>query len=79
MWGIENPFQVYQYIFTRDMHKKLNFMAIINQQKYNQFQNRQQLEQLALENNNLSIFDVKIKNPDNPAQLKDAKLITFLL
>lgn len=79
MWGIENPFQAYQYVFKREMCKKLNFMAIINLQKYNQFPNRNQLEQLALTNDNLTISNVKIKNPDNPAQLKAAKLITFLL
>lgn len=79
MWGIENPFKVFQYIFTRDMTKQFNFMSVINLEKYNTFSNRYKLEQLAQINEHLTIRDVKIKNPDNPAQLKDAKLITFII
>ncbi|MDD6490211.1 MAG: NgoPII family restriction endonuclease [Clostridia bacterium] len=77
MWGIENPFKVFNYVFERDMSKKFNFMAIINNEKYNTFDNRTEFESLLNNNENLSMTDVKIKNPDNPAQLKNAKLISF--
>lgn len=77
MWGIENPFSVFDYIYKRDYSKKFNFMAIINNEKYYSFDNHIELEQLCKANNNLKIADVKIKNPNNPAQLKNAKLITF--
>lgn len=33
MWGIENPWSVYDYIYRRDMRKNLNFMCIINVDK----------------------------------------------
>lgn len=79
MWGIENPFKVFDYIFQRDMTKQFNFMAIINLEKYRTFSNRGALEQLAKNNEKLDILDVKIKNPNNPVQLKDAKLITFVI
>ncbi len=79
MWGIENPFKVFDYVFERDMSKELNFMAIINLEKYCSFSNVNELEELASKNSNLNIKDVKIKNPNNPAQLKDAKLITFII
>lgn len=77
MWGIENPFKVFSYVFQRDFSREFNFMAIINDEKYNSFENTDKLEEVAKENQNLSITNVKIKNPDNPAQLNSAKLIAF--
>ena len=77
MWGIENPFKVFEYVYKRDFSKQFNFMCIINNDKYNTFANRSELE--AIENSNLHITDIQIKNPDNPAKLKKAKLITFFV
>lgn len=79
MWGIENPFSVFNYIYKRDYSKKFNFMAIINNEKYYSFDNYNQLEELCKTNNALEIANVKIKNPNNPAQLKQAKLITYMV
>ena len=77
MWGIENPIKVFDYIYERDNTKQFNFMALINEDKYNSFFNREELENLEKENKYLEIKNVKIKNPNNPAQLRSAKLITF--
>ncbi len=77
MWGIENPFSVFRYIYRRDFSKRFNFMAIINNNKYYSFDNYKTLEKLSERVGELEIKDVKIKNPNNPAQLKDAKLITY--
>ena len=77
MWGIENPVKVFDYIYERDDSKEFNFMALINEDKYNSFSNRKELENLEKENKNLEIKNVKIKNPNNPAKLKKAKLIIF--
>lgn len=77
MWGIENPFKVFDYIYKRDYSKKFNFMAIINNNKYYSFENYLELETLCGEINELKILDVNIRNPNNPAQLRDAKLITY--
>jgi len=79
MWGIENPFKVFNYIFDRDNTKKFNFMAIINNEKYETFTNRYKIEKMAIENSKLLITDVKIKNPNNPAKLNSAKLITYVI
>lgn len=81
MWGIENPLKVYNYIYQEDKSKNLNFMALINNEKYASFKNedREQLEQLAKERQDLNIIDVEIRTPDNPAQLKKAKLITYCI
>ena len=77
MWGIENPVKVFDYIYKRDDSKQFNFMTLINEDKYLSFSNTKELEDLEKENKNLEIKDVRIKNPNNPAQLKKAKLITF--
>lgn len=77
MWGIENPFSVFKYIYNRDYSKRFNFMAIINDDKFFSFDNYTELEQLCKSFPDFNISNVKIKNPNNPAQLRGAKLITF--
>ncbi|OOF39768.1 restriction endonuclease [Rodentibacter mrazii] len=77
MWGIENPWTVFSAIYQRDFYRTFNFMAIINDEKWNSFDNIQEL--LDLQDDKLSIIDVKIQNPNNPAQLKNAKLVTYYI
>lgn len=77
MWSIENPFKVFGYVYSRDFTKKFNFMCIINEEKYNSFENTFLIEQCVGKIKNFNIVPVQIKNPNNPAVLKKAKLITF--
>ena len=77
MWGIENPFTVFNYVYNRNQNNKFNFMCIINDEKFYSFDNTSDLYDLASKNNKLTIEDVHIKNPNNPAQLREAKLISF--
>lgn len=77
MWGIENPWKVFHYVYTRDHSKEFTFMCIINETKWKSFDNRQELVDLAQVISGLSVTDIRIKNPDNPAQLYNAKLISF--
>jgi len=76
MWGIENPVKVFSYAYTPS-NNDFEFVAIINIDKYNSFANddRKALEKLV--NDSFTISDIKIKEPDNPCKLKDAKLIIF--
>lgn len=77
MWGIENPWKVFNYVYTRDVLREFTFMCIINEAKWNTFSNIQELSDLAQVTPELSITDIRVKNPDNPAQLNNAKLICF--
>ena len=77
MWGIDNPWSVFSYVYKRDMKKKFNFMCIINENKWNSFDNKELLENIT--DNKFSIEDIRIKNPDNPAHLINAKLITYAI
>ena len=79
MWGIENPFSVFDYLFRRDHSKRFNFMCIINEDKWNTFDNTTELLALLGKINGLTITDKHIKSPNNPAQLKNVKLITFVI
>lgn len=75
MWGIENPWKVFNYIYQRDFSKKFTFMSIINDKKWKSFDNIDLITSINI--SGFEIKDVKIKNPNNPAQLVSAKLITY--
>ena len=75
MWGIDNPWSVFHYVYTRNLQKKFNFMCIINDAKWASFDNIDLITSLNVEG--FSITNIKIKNPDNPANLIPAKLITY--
>jgi hypothetical protein len=77
MWGIENPWTVFKYVYQRDMRMKLNFMALINERKWQTLPDAGRLLELSKRNPRLKVSDVKIKDPDNPAHLNAAKLIQF--
>ena len=77
MWGIANPWKVFDYVHKRDDDKDFSFMCIINEDKWKTLPNTRKLVELEREIAGLIIKDVEVKNPDNPAQLRKAKLITF--
>ena len=79
MWGIENPWRTFNYIYNRDFNNHFNFMAIINIEKWNSFDNKDTLIKLSTVDKRLEIVDVDIKDPNNPAVLKQVKLITFFV
>lgn len=77
MWGIENPWQVFKYIFERNANTEFDFMGIINEDKWLALENTKELMDLSLKVRSLNIKDVMINNPDNPALMKKAKLVTY--
>lgn len=79
MWHIENPFTVFKYIYQRNNNKNFNLMAIINTDKIQELNNFSQLETLAEEYTELKITDKQIKDPNNPAVLRNVKLITYAI
>ena len=76
MWGIENPWTVFKYVYEKDLNSEFNFFSIINEEKYSEFnkEDRKEFEDFV---NNSDLSMIKIKNPDNPAILKNAYLITY--
>lgn len=77
MWGIENPWKVFSYVYNRTFNSNFSFMCIINDEKWATFGNATTLKNLAKTERSLSISNIRIKDPNNPANLRDAKLISF--
>lgn len=77
MWGIENPWSAFRYVYRRDMRRQLNFMCLVNREKWERIPDRERLRETALANPRLTLSDVRVKNPDNPARLNEAVLISF--
>lgn len=75
MWQIQNPRRVFNYLHTTG--DTFELVAIIPTTKYNSFptDSKNKIENLG--NPNLSISDVQVKDPNNPANLIDGKLIVF--
>ena len=76
MWQIQNPRRVFNYLHT-PTDRKFELVAILPTAKYNSFpiDSKNRIEKLG--NPNLTINNVKVKDPNNPANLFDAKLILF--
>ncbi|MDK7178641.1 NgoPII family restriction endonuclease, partial [Micrococcus luteus] len=77
MWGINNPFKVFEYVEQRDPNAAFNFIAIINEKKWKSLDRTDKLIELIGKTDNANLKLVDIKQPDNPTQLKKAVLITF--
>lgn len=75
MWQIQNPRKVFNYLHTASSENDFELVAIIPLSKYESFP-KESLEKI--EKSNLTIKKVQVKNPNNPANLIDAVLITFI-
>lgn len=77
MWQIQNPRRVFNYLHTTGDNFEL--VAVVPTNKYNSFPTDSKNRIENLENPNLSIANVQVKDPNNPANLIDTKLIIFKL
>jgi hypothetical protein len=77
MWHIKNPKKIFEYLNLYSSDATFQLISIMKTEKYNSFSDddRNNLENLNIEN--FSISGKKIKNPNNPAQLIDCKVISF--
>lgn len=77
MWGIENPIKVFDYITPSEQTSDFFVNAILLKEKYLSFPEKDRKNIEALIDDNFSIKDIKIKSPNNPAKLLEAKLLSF--
>jgi len=75
MWHIDNPIKVFRDIYTANDSNAFNLSCIMRKDKFDSFTEND--KRLIEKNSKISISDIKIKNPDNPAQLLEAKLIVM--
>jgi hypothetical protein len=77
MWHIENPNKTFNYIYDFDDTKDFQLICLMKREKYESLPNEDKEAIENIENDNIEVQDVKIKNPNNPSQLIDAKLLVF--
>jgi len=76
MWHIESPFKVFSDDYSTQ-NSNFEFVAIINTEKYYSFPKEDIIDLEKLVDGNFRISNIKIKDPNNPAKLKNAKLLQF--
>lgn len=77
MWGIDNPIKVYNYVTSINNDNEFSVNAIMLTEKYLSFPKKDRNNVESITNINYSIKDAKIKSPNNPAKLLDAKIISY--
>jgi hypothetical protein len=77
MWHISNPTKIFDYIYEYDESKDFQLMALMTKEKYLEFplEDRKALESLGIDG--VEVLDIRIKSPNNPVVLVDAKLLIF--
>lgn len=74
MWMIENPIRVFDYVYRFNTLENFSLIALMTEEKFSSYP-REDIQ--AINGNGLKSQAVKIKNPNNPAELIDARLITL--
>lgn len=77
MWHIENPHKIFSYLNKVNANAKFQVLCLMKTEKFNSFPADDKTALQNLKKENYSFEDAQIKNPNNPAQLLDCKLITF--
>ena len=77
MWYLENPWSYFRDIYRPNPSAGFNFMCIINDEKFSRLKNGNKLFAWAEICPQLKLELVSIKNPDEPAQKRDALLIRY--
>lgn len=78
MWQIQNPRRVFNYLHV-PTNNKFELVSLIPTEKYNSFpiESIKKIENLG--NQNLTIENVNVRDPNNPANLIEVKLIKFII
>lgn len=77
MWHIENPTKIFNYLYSYDETASFQLICLMKKEKYEAlpFTDRNAIENL--NSLHVTLSDVRIKNPNNPIQLMDGKLLIF--
>ena len=74
MWHIDNPVKVFDYLYQIDEQKAFSMACLMTKSKFDSFPLE---DRNSLQTKPVQIETVKIKNPNNPANLIDAVLVDF--
>ncbi len=76
MWSIENPINVFKDLCKLE-DNKFHLFALLRKEKYLSY-SKEDIKEIE-SSKEIFVNDVKIKDPNNPAKLIEAKLITFVI
>ena len=74
MWHIDNPHKIFEYLHHDKTEDSFQLIALMKKEKYDTLP---LIDKEKLQTSQVEILDVKIKNPNNPVALLDAKLLMF--
>ena len=77
MWLLQPPYKAFDYVHEYDKTAKFQSIAILTTAKYLSYPEESRLK--IEKDENIIIKDIKVKNPNNPVNLVDAKLIVLKL
>lgn len=77
MWHIKNPMSLFHDYYSFDDNVSFSLVAVINDERLIQLGNEQVLRRLEQDYQNFEIKNISIPNPNNPANIKSAKIITY--
>lgn len=78
MWTMHHPKKVFAYLPKQNISSYFQFYCVIKTEKFEQFPKKDKNGLYSLVNyKNFFIHDVHIKNPNNPADLIQAKFMEF--
>ena len=77
MWLLQPPYKVFDYLKLYDYNANFQSIALISNENY--FNYSEKNRKLIENNSKISITKVFVKNPNNPIQLIESKLIIFKL
>ncbi|MDD2906314.1 MAG: NgoPII family restriction endonuclease [Sulfurimonas sp.] len=77
MWHIDNPNKTFNYVCTYDDTRDFQLICLMKKEKYDSLPSEDKESIENIENDSVEVQDVRIKNPNNPVQLIDAKLLIF--
>jgi hypothetical protein len=73
MWMIENPIRVFDYVYHYNANQNFSLIALMKRDKFDSYPME---DKNGIKGTNIQSKTVKIKDPNNPAELMDAELIT---
>jgi len=79
IWHIKNPAKIFSGFVDMGKTKKFEVNAILFEEKYNSFPEKDRKILESLQGENLKINNIQIKSPNNPAKLLEAKLISYAI
>ena len=78
MWGIDNPFEVYDYLnLNYDPNSNFQLIAICSETKYLSLSSKSRTAIESMASSQLKINQAQIKSPNNPANMINVRIINY--